>query len=133
MKATTGLLAGFAVTLALMAGTASAHPGHGHGKHHEDRPRHGAHWKAPKRGKRMPDWLYYKPHFRRWYRHSEVKYWRELTWRQVYRIYKRQVASRYYRHHRRGHDYYYGDDWSDDRSHQGNRRDGDRPRHRRRG
>ena len=123
MKATTGFFAAVAVALALSAGSANAHPGHG--KHYDDRPRHGAHWKAPKRSKRMPDWLYYQPHFRRWYRHSEVKHVRRLSWRQVYRIYERQVASRYYRHHWRGDAYYYRP--HDERYYR------DRPRKRRRG
>ena len=103
------------LAVTLVAGTASAHPGHG--RHHDDRPKygstHGYYWKAPARSKRMPDWLYYKPKFRRWYRRSEVRYNRHVAWRQVYRIYQRQMAARYYRHNGRG----YGDDrwYRDDR------------------
>ncbi len=125
MKATKGLLAAIAVSMTLAAGVAEAHPDHGNGRHYNDRGWHGAHWNAPKRSKRMPDWLYYKPKFRRWYRHSEVRYMRHLGWRQVYRIYQRQVGYRYYRHYR-GHDYY--DDGWDRRKY-----DHERPRHRRRG
>ena len=117
MKAT-GFLAAVAVTLTLAAGSASAHPGHG--KHYDDRHRQSAYWKAPKRVKRMPDWLYYQPQFRRWYRHSDVKHMRKLSWRQVYRIYKRQAGSRHYRRHYYSDDYYYYDD----------RRRYDRPRRR---
>ncbi len=98
------------LTASLAAGAANAHPGHG--KHYDDRARHGSHWKAPKRSKRMPDWLYYKPHFRRWYHRSGVKHKRHLAWWEVYRVYQRQVSSRYYGYPRhRDRDYYgYYDD-----------------------
>ncbi len=101
---------------ALAAGAANAHPGHG--KHYDYRPYQGDHWQGPKRSKRMPDWLYYKPHFRRWYHRSDVKYQRHLAWRQVYRIYKRQMASRYYRRHQH-YSYGYEPHYRDDERHRG--------------
>lgn len=115
----------------LAAGAANAHPGHG--KHYDYRPHQSDPWHGPKRSKRMPDWLYYKPHFRRWYHRSAVKYERHLAWRQVYRIYKRQMASRYYRHNQRysyGYEPYYRDDdrhdgWRHDRRNRHDRHEHD--------
>ncbi len=123
------------LTASLAAGAANAHPGHG--KHYDERARYGSHWKAPKRSKRMPDWLYYKPHFRRWYHRSAVKYKRHLAWWQVYRIYQRQVASHYYgypRHRDRDYHGYYHDrrEYRDDRRRGGKRyKDRDDRPHRR--
>jgi hypothetical protein len=103
MKTRTGMLVATALSFALLATTANAHPQHGRGgvdrlHAYSHVPSH-----APARAKHMPHRLRHDKHFRRWYRHSSVRHNPYLPWWKVYRVYERQMApqrQQYYERHR---------------------------------
>ena len=140
MKVRTGIVFATALTLALAAGAASAHPKHA--RDHVDRPYAHSYGRAhvPARSRHMPHWLHHDKRFRRWYRHSAIRHNPYLPWWKIYRVYERQMARHHYRHHDRwrSHDRYrrYDDDRYDDDRYDDDRYDDDhhddRPRRRKR-
>lgn len=88
---------------------ATAHPaadharGYAHGYHFEERRRH-----------QMPRWLKRNKQFRHWYRHTPLRHYRQIRWRQLFEIYRWE--RRYFRTGRRL------DDRNFDRHHYGDRR-----------
>ncbi len=96
--------------LLLDAPQAAAHP-EARNLHHPAPYHHVDHRYA----ERMPRWLKRNKPFVRWYRHSELRHDRWLSWNELFRIYRWQRAgvSRYYRQgpswRRHSHRYQHGD------------------------
>ena len=126
-----GAVIAAALSLALAAGAAEAHPKHGRDAvDHRYGYDHG-HRHAHYRSKHMPRRMHHNKHCRRWYRHSAIRHNPYLPWWKVYRVYERQMALRHYRHHDRWR--HYRDDRRYDRYDDfDDRYDDDRPRRRKR-
>ncbi len=137
-RARTGILIAATLSLSLAAAAANAHPAHGRDVIDRGYGHGYGHRHAPLRTKHMPRWLHHDKRFRHWYRHSAVRHNPYLPWWKVYRVYERQMALNYYRHHdrwrRAGHHRRYDEDRYRDRydDHYDDY-DDDRPRRRKRG
>ncbi len=56
-----------------------------------------------RQSRRMPAWLRSDPSFKRWYRHSRLQKNRHVSWRQLYRIYRREQMQRWTNRYPRKH------------------------------
>lgn len=62
--------------------------------------RHGQHrYGKLKREKRMPRWLKHDRSFHHWYEHSRLRKNRQLSWHQLFDIYRWENSYRRYRRH----------------------------------